>query len=161
MDTVSELWSNSPSGTLPGTLWRLYLINQWYLRDPDLIQARFTKGIQALKNTSHPRGSSQSLEQSLTSAGVKVGRTFSPPTPSRLMDELDLLWRGKLRLPLAKLLGMTADFLLVLGCGLDADWITDKRDELANQVTLRSGALLLTAKEMRAAASQAELNNLD
>ena len=30
VDTVSELWSASPANTLPGTLWRLYLVYQWY-----------------------------------------------------------------------------------------------------------------------------------
>lgn len=48
IDTISELWSSSPAGTLPGTLWRLYLVYQWYLRDPQLVNNRFQQGLAAL-----------------------------------------------------------------------------------------------------------------
>lgn len=43
-DTVAALWSRSPATTLPGTLWRLYLLHEWIGRDPQTVEARFEDG---------------------------------------------------------------------------------------------------------------------
>ena len=125
VDTVSELWSNSPAGTLPGTLWRLYLVYQWYLRDPQLVNKRFQQGL----------------------ATQKIGEVFSrdhcEKSVAALMDKLAELWRAETSIAqLAPLLERTSDFLKVLASGVSADWIKDARDELADPVTLRPEALL-------------------
>src|SRR5690625_2760462 len=39
LDTVAELWSQSPPRTLPGALWRLYLMREWIRRDPSTIRS--------------------------------------------------------------------------------------------------------------------------
>lgn len=33
--TVAQLWSDRPARTLPGALWRLYLLHEWVLRQPE------------------------------------------------------------------------------------------------------------------------------
>lgn len=43
-DAVAALWSRSPATTLPGTLWRLYLLHEWIGRDPHTVAARFEDG---------------------------------------------------------------------------------------------------------------------
>ena len=141
VDTVSELWSNSPAGTLPGTLWRLYLVYQWYLRDPQLVNKRFQQGL----------------------ATQKIGEVFSrdhcEKSVAALMDKLAELWRAETSIAqLAPLLERTSDFLKVL---VSADWIKDARDELADPVTLRPEALLQTARDLKLSAGAAQVNRLN
>ena len=144
VDTVSELWSNSPAGTLPGILWRLYLVYQWYLRDPQLVKKRFQQGL----------------------ATQKIGEVFSrdhcEKSVAALMDKLAELWRAETSIAqLAPLLERTSDFLKVLASGVSADWIKDARDELADPVTLRPEALLQTARDLKLSAGAAQVNRLN
>ena len=144
VDTVSELWSASPANTLPGTLWRLYLVYQWYLRDPDLVNERFQQGLSALEI-----GEAAPVER-------------SDKTVSTLMEELAALWEAKTSITgLEPLLDKVADFLHVLASGVSAEWIKDARDELADPVTLRPQALLQTASDLKLSARIAKANRLD
>lgn len=144
VDTVSELWSALPANTLPGTLWRLYLVYQWYLRDPDLVNERFQQGLSALEI-----GEAAPVERSEKSV-------------STLMAELAALWQAKTSITgLGPLLDKVADFLHVLASGVSAEWIKDARDELADPVTLRPQALLQTASDLKLSARAAKANRLD
>lgn len=144
VDTVSELWSASPAGTLPGTLWRLYLVYQWYLRDPNLVNERFRQGLSALEI-----GEAAPVERPEKSM-------------STLMAELAALWQAKTSITgLGPLLDKVADFLHVLASGVSAEWIKDARDELADPVTLRPQALLQTASDLKLSARAAKANRLD
>ena len=144
VDTVSELWSASPANTLPGKLWRVYLVYQWYLRDPKLVNERFQQGLAALE----------------------IGETAlferSDKSVSTLMEELAALWQAKTSITgLEPLLDKVADFLHVLASGVSAEWIKDARDELADPVTLRPQALLQTASDLKLSARAAKANRLD
>lgn len=144
IDTVSELWSNSPATTLPGTLWRLYLVYQWYLRDPKLVNKRFIQGIETLHN------------------GEVISGEHCEKSVATLMDKLAALWRAQTSITqLAPLLDRTSDFLQVLASGVSAEWIKDARDELADPVTLRPQALLQTAHDLKVSARAAKVNRLD
>ena len=144
VDTVSELWFALPANTLPGTLWRLYLVYQWYLRDPDLVNERFQQGLSALEI-----GKAAPVERSEKSV-------------STLMAELAALWQAKTSITgLEPLLDKVADFLHVLASGVSAEWIKDARDELADPVTLRPQALLQTASDLKLSARIAKANRLD
>ena len=37
VDDIAELWADSPATTLPGALWRLFLVREWIRRDPELV----------------------------------------------------------------------------------------------------------------------------
>ena len=144
IDTVSELWSTSPAGTLPGTLWRLYLIYQWYLRDPQLVNERFQQGLAALE------------------IGDIFSREHSDKSVTNLMDRLAALWQAQTSIAeLAPLLDRVSDFLQVLASGVSAEWIKDSRDELADSVTLRPQALLQTADDLKLSARAAKANHLN
>ena len=41
VDAVAELWADSPAVTLPGALWRLFLVREWIRRDPAPIARRY------------------------------------------------------------------------------------------------------------------------
>lgn len=144
IDTVSELWSTSPASTLPGTLWRLYLVYQWYLRDPQLVNERFQQGLAALD------------------IGDIFSRKHSDKSVANLMDKLAALWQAQTSIAeLAPLLDRVSDFLQVLASGVSAEWIKDSRDELAYTVTLRPQALLQTADDLKLSARAAKANHLN
>lgn len=144
IDTVSELWSTSPVSTLPGTLWRLYLVYQWYLRNPQLVNERFQQGLAALD------------------IGDIFSREHSDKSVANLMDKLAALWQTQTSIAeLAPLLDRVSDFLQVLASGVSAEWIKDSRDELADAVTLRPQALLQTADDLKLSARAAKANHLN
>lgn len=41
---VAELWSQRPARSLPGALWRLYLLDQWVQRQPEEVGRSFSDG---------------------------------------------------------------------------------------------------------------------
>ena len=42
--TVAEMWADRPARTLPVALWRLYLLHEWVLRQPEEVGRLFTLG---------------------------------------------------------------------------------------------------------------------
>ena len=45
LSTMAELWSSRPARTLPGVLWRLYLLREWVESDPDGVAREYAAGI--------------------------------------------------------------------------------------------------------------------
>lgn len=44
VDIVAGMWADSPATTLPGILWRLYLLREWTKQDPELMSVHFRLG---------------------------------------------------------------------------------------------------------------------
>lgn len=44
LDTVADLWSSAPPDSLPGALWRLYLLRSWVNGDPVAAAREFSAG---------------------------------------------------------------------------------------------------------------------
>lgn len=42
--TVAEMWADRPARTLPGALWRLYLLHEWVRRQPEEVGRQFSAG---------------------------------------------------------------------------------------------------------------------
>ena len=47
LDVVAALWSDSPADSLPGALWRLYVLREWVRRDPATVADRYRLGVAA------------------------------------------------------------------------------------------------------------------
>ena len=45
LDTLADLWSARPARTLPGALWRLYVLHEWVLTDPYGAAHEYAAGI--------------------------------------------------------------------------------------------------------------------
>ena len=45
LSTLAELWSERPARTLPGVLWRLYVIREWIRRDPEQASREYAAGM--------------------------------------------------------------------------------------------------------------------
>jgi hypothetical protein len=46
LDTIADLWASAPADTLPGALWRLYLLRSWVQADPAAAAREFDEGRQ-------------------------------------------------------------------------------------------------------------------
>lgn len=44
LSTVAEMWADRPARTLPGALWRLYLLHEWVRRQPEDVGRQFSAG---------------------------------------------------------------------------------------------------------------------
>lgn len=144
VDVIAHVWSRSPEFTLPGALWRLYLLHEWYHRDPGLVESRYAQGLRA--------PIIQGLE-----APVQV-------RPLRaVMQEVDALLRGDLTDDdLDGVLAQASRAMRVLAAGESGPlWIEDPTDPLAHRVTMRTSALLATADELDLAAREAAFGTLD
>ncbi len=45
LDTLADLWAQRPARTLPGALWRLYVLRTWVLTDPYGAAREYAAGI--------------------------------------------------------------------------------------------------------------------
>jgi len=145
IDLAANLWSRSPEFTLPGALWRLYLLWEWYRRDPEAVRRRFDEGARA---TIIP-----GLERPVT-----------VPDLDQVMGELHALLVGeRTDDDLAPIIGDASRVMRVLAAGatLGASWICDRDDPLAHPVTMRPEALLRTADELDEAQRHAEVGTLN
>ena len=143
VDVVASLWERSPEFTLPGALWRLYLFNEWFRRDPDVVRQRFDEGLAAPYRH-----------------GID-DNTHIPPLDT-VINSIDEVMHARLSGSLADLLRASAIVMRVLASGatFGSTWIRSDRDRLATLVTRRAGALLATANELDIAASRARSGRL-
>ena len=144
VDTIAHVWSRSPEFTLPGALWRVYLLHEWYHRDPLLVAERYADGMRA--------PIIQGLEAPVELRPLNL-----------IMEEIDSLLRGDLTDDdLEYVLAQASRAMRVLAAGeAGALWIEDPSDPLAHRVTMRHSALLVTADELDVAAREAAVGTLD
>ncbi len=155
LDEIARLWSRSPAVTLPGALWRLYLLRAWLERDPETITMRFREGSAA----SAPAAVQ---EPGAETDGPADREALVAPQPAELDERLAQLFTGTSETDVADILEQSAAFLRVLSQGTSADprWRTHD-DVAAHAVTGRAGALAATADELEQAAVRARAGRLD
>lgn len=145
LDLLAQLWSASPADTLPGALWRLYLLREWTRRDPRVIADRYRLGA------------------GRTEVAEVVAGVASPPGPEEVCDVADAVLHGVFGGELDVALDRAAAFLhvLVAGIALDADWVEETADESAMALTRQAGALRTTAEDLQQAAALWRAGKLD
>ncbi|WP_338049702.1 hypothetical protein [Ruania rhizosphaerae] len=145
LDLLVQLWSRSPADTLPGALWRLYLLREWTRRDPRTIADRYHLGLHQAEV-----------------AGVVAG-VAGPTGPEEIQSVADAVLHGVFRGDLAVALDRAGAFLRVLAAGsaMDADWVELSDDARATELTRRAGSLLETAEDLEQAASLWRAGKLD
>ena len=166
VDTVAELWADSPATTLPGTLWRLFLVREWIRRDPALVARRYATVIDlsALSDDAANADNADNADGGALSRFEAARAEARPvPSPEDLRAALDRVLAGQTGdvVSLTPILRTTAAFLRALAVGSDAVWIDDDADELADRVTRRDSALLATAAELAEASRRAASGRLD
>ena len=145
LDTVAGLWADSPPGTLPGALWRLYVLREWVRRDPRTVADRYRLGVSRAE---------------VADAIAGVAATPGPQDVSRLVDAV---LSGVFAADLAIALERAAAFCRVLatGAALDADLVDDGADDLAHRITRGGAGLVRTAEELERAAALWRAGSLD
>lgn len=134
LDTIAALWSDSPPASLPGALWRLYLLREWVRRDASAVAERYRLGIAR-------------AEVHDVVAGVA-----SPPGPAEVRALADAVLSGVYTADLAVALERAAAFCRVVATGsaVDADLVDDA--DLAGRITRGASGLVRTAEELEGAA---------
>lgn len=49
LSTVADLWAARPARSLPGALWRLYVLRDWVTADPERVAREYAAGLQSVE----------------------------------------------------------------------------------------------------------------
>lgn len=99
LDTVADLWADRPAQSLPGALWRLYVLREWVRRDPAGAGADYAAGLV------------------YADVAAVVAGVANPPGPQELRDLTDAILRGVFLGDLAVALERAAAFCRVVAAG--------------------------------------------
>ena len=144
VDIIAAAWSKSPEFTLPGALWRIYLLWQWSQLNTEVLTDRYQEGLDALGGKGVDVHDQPPLEEVIRGVeGVLAGYA----------NEDDL----------ATVLESSAQAMRIMAMGVrfGPEWITEEDHVLAHTVTRRPQALLDTARELDESAQQAAAGTLD
>ena len=98
LDTLAQLWSARPAASLPGALWRLYLLHEWVRTDPHGAAREYAAGVRF-------------TEPDHVVAGV------DPPGPDEIVRVTDEILRGAFTGDFAVALERAAAFCRVVSSG--------------------------------------------
>ena len=135
LSTVADLWAHRPARTLPGALWRLYVLREWVRRAPDEASLHYRAGVR-FADVDHA-----------------VAGAADPPGPAEVTDLAYTILAGVFEGDLAVALERAAAFCRVVAAGR-AD-----RSE-GEEAATRAAHLMDTADDLTAAASLWRLGEL-
>lgn len=136
LDTVAGLWADAAPATLPGALWRLYVLREWVRRDAQTVMLRYRLGVDAAP-----------VQEAV--AGVP-----NPPEPADLQALADVVLSGVFTGDLAVALERAGAFCRILstGAAFDADAREPADPTAATRLTRGASSLLRTGEELEQAA---------
>lgn len=134
IDVLAELWVRSPATTLPGILWRGYLLREWIRRDGHEVSHRFERAADVLRTQGE--------------AGLAKLEHTAPP--EAVIDGWNAVFSGTFDGHFDELLRDSARLTDTLAL-VRPTWIESDDDELATPVTRRDAALVETSREFRVA----------
>ncbi|WP_449385827.1 hypothetical protein [Cellulomonas soli] len=145
LDLVANLWAQSPPVSLPGALWRLYVLREWVRRDPQTVADRFRQGVAAAP------------------VHGAIAGVVDPPGPDDVRAAADAVLSGVYTGDLADALDRAAGLCHVLatGAAFDADHLDVLDPDHADRTTRGAASLARTGDELTAAAQQWRAGHLD
>jgi hypothetical protein len=146
VDALAELWARSSSRSLPGALWRIYLMRVLIKQDATGTSFLFQRGTEVLRT----------IDAVVAGAPIPTG-------PDELMELADQILRGVFRGDFATALDRAASFsrILAAGCTSVADDSEPANPERATELTARALRLSQTADELATCARLSRAGNLD
>ncbi len=146
IDALAELWARSSPRSLPGALWRIYLLRVLIRQDATGTSLYFQRGTEVL-----------------ATIDVAVAGAPMPTGPDEITELADQILRGLFRGDFAVALDRAGAFCRILsaGCTSIADDSDPINPERATELTTRASRLSLTADEFSAAARLFRSGNLD
>ncbi len=131
LGVIADLWSTAPADTLPGALWRLYLLRTWVHRQPDQAAREYAAG------------------KAYAPVHEVLAGVVDPPGPAEVIALVDTVVRGIITSDLDVTLDRAASFAHIVGVG---------RAQLDSGDPHSAAKLVDTALHLRRAA---ELERLD
>ena len=146
VDALAELWARSNPKSLPGALWRIYLIRLLIRQDPDATSYLFQRGTEVLGT----------IDAAVAGAPMPTG-------PDEITALADQILRGLFRGDFGVALDRAASFSRILAAGATslADDAEPLNPERATELTTRADRLALTADEFTACARLYRSGSLD
>ncbi|WP_010203628.1 hypothetical protein [Salinibacterium sp. PAMC 21357] len=146
IDAIAELWSRSSAGSLPGALWRIYLLRAVIQQDAVGTSLLFQRGIETLRT----------IDAAVTGA-------INPTGPDEIRELADQILRGLFRGDFGVALDRAASFSRILASG--AGSIADDQELLdptrASELTTRADRYSRTADEFATCAKLYRAGALD
>ena len=99
LEALAELWAGSPSESLAGCLWRLYLLREWVHAQPQEAALQFDAG------------------RRIAEVAEVVAGVADPPGPDQLREMVDAVLRGIAQSEFADVLLRAAAFARVITTG--------------------------------------------
>lgn len=145
LDAVAAMWADAMPVTLPGALWRLYVLREWVRRDPQTVGLRYRLGV----------GKAPVHEA--------VAGVADAPQPADLRALADAVLSGVFAGDLAVALERAASFcrILATGAAFDADAREAADPQGADRMTRGASGLLRTAEELEESAARWRAGTLD
>ena len=145
IETVAMMWSKAGAHTLPGALWRIYMLREWVQHDADAVARSYHHGVNAA-NVRH------------AIAGVE-----DPPGPQEVKSLADAVLSGVFAGDLAVALERAGAFCRVVatGAAFEAESDDGHADARAHQTTLRASQLLRTGEDLERCATMFREGRLD
>ncbi|QHC67411.1 DNA-directed RNA polymerase subunit beta [Rathayibacter sp. VKM Ac-2759] len=133
IDALAELWARSSAASLPGALWRIYLLRLVIRQDPESTSFLYQRGV----------------ELSATIDPVVAG-AVTPTGPAEITELADRILRGVFDGDFAVALDRAAAFCRVSASGAAsvADDVEFTDEARASQLTTRALRLSTTAAEL-------------
>jgi hypothetical protein len=132
LSTLAELWSQRPARSLPGALWRLYVLREWVQRAPDEASREYAAGIR------------------FTGPNHAVAGAAEPPGPQEMGRVIDEVLRGVFEGDLAVALERASAFCRVVSAGRVDISSGDESAEQAANVLVMAEDLTVCARLWRA-----------
>ncbi len=138
IDDIAELWSRSPARSLPGALWRLYLIQLMIHDDPHTAALLYERG-----------------RVEIASVDPVVAGAPTPAGPDELVEVIDSILRGLFQGDFAVALDRAAAFCRVQASGAShlADDYEATEPDRASALTTRALRLADYATDLAACAA--------
>ncbi|MFC4242314.1 DNA-directed RNA polymerase subunit beta [Gryllotalpicola reticulitermitis] len=146
IDAIAELWAPALPKTLPGALWRIYLVRVLIRQNPTETSFLFQRGVD-VTTTIDP-----------VIAGAQL-----PTGPAEIIELADQILRGAFEGDFADALERAAAFCRVeaAGCASVADDVDPSAPERATELTTRASRFAKTGDELGASARLWRSDSLD
>lgn len=137
IDEIAELWSHAPARSLPGALWRLYLLQIAIRSDAQLTALLYERG-----------------RVELHTADAAIAGAPAPAEPGELVDLVDAILRGVFRGDFSVALERAAAYCRVQASGAThtADDYEQTEPQRASELTRRALRLSTYAEDLSASA---------
>ncbi len=145
IDTVAMMWSKAGAHTLPGALWRIYMLREWVKHDADAVARSYHHGV----NAAHVRHAIAGVED--------------PPGPREVQTLADSVLSGVFSGDLAVALQRAGAFCRVVatGAAFEAESDDGIHDRRAHQTAMRASQLLRTGEDLERCAAMWNEGRLD